>query len=112
MSLNDGVYKATFQTPIGIGFGVVTLLNGRLTGGDSSMYYIGTYRTDGATIHAEIHVRPHSAVFGLESVLGTSNANVTLTGTIVGDGARFDGSSANAPGINMRAMLTPLDATA
>lgn len=108
MPISDGIYKASFQTPLGIGFGVVTLIDGHLTGGDSSMYYVGTYQSDGAHIEAQIRVRPHSAVYGIASVLGTANANVTLTGTVVDDGARFVGSSTDAPSIGLRASLTRL----
>jgi hypothetical protein len=37
--MQNGLYAAEFQTPLGNGHGVVMLLNGVLQGGDSMMYY-------------------------------------------------------------------------
>jgi hypothetical protein len=42
--MQTGLYKVNFKTPLGLGAGVVVLENGMIRGGDSSMFYRGTYR--------------------------------------------------------------------
>jgi len=108
MGLSDGLYKVSFQTPLGIGFGVAVLNGGTLLGGDSSIYYVGNYVLDGGTISAEITINEHSAVHGSESVLGTSRATLRLVGTAGDDSARFTGEAREAPGLAFRASLTRL----
>jgi hypothetical protein len=45
--MQNGLYWVEFRTPLGSGAGVVVLQDGNLRGGDSSMYYFGTYTETG-----------------------------------------------------------------
>lgn len=105
MSLESGLYKVSFQTPLGIGFGVAVLENGVLRGGDSSMFYVGRYEVDGDELRAQVDIDQHSAVAGIESVLGTTQASLSLAGKMANGIARFSGSARQAPGIILRASL-------
>jgi hypothetical protein len=106
--MQDGLYKVAFQTPLGEGFGVVTLKGGELTGGDSMMYYIGTYDQNGETFNASVRASQHSTVPGMSSVFGATNVQINLTGTSTGDSAVMKGSSPQAPGISFSAVMTKL----
>ena len=48
--------------------GIVVLETGRAFGGDSMYYYLGTYKIEGSTLHAEVRVvhysGPASTTFG------------------------------------------------
>ena len=58
--MQNGLYAAEFQTPLGKGYGVVMLLNGVLQGGDSMMYYQGSYTVDGNNFTAEVKTGAHA----------------------------------------------------
>lgn len=106
MDLSDGLYRVSFQTPLGIGFGVAVLNGGKFSGGDSGMYYLGEYTIENGVISAEILVDQHSSMHGMESVLGTSRATLKLVGKVSDEGARFTGEAKEAPGLAFRASLT------
>jgi hypothetical protein len=108
--MRNGLYKVTFETPIGFGAGVVVLSDGRLLGGDSSISYVGSYRQDGTTLSASVDTTMHTSVPGMFNVLGTPNAKVSLSGTVSGDRVQMTGSSPNAPGISLQATLQFLSA--
>jgi hypothetical protein len=46
----DGLWTANFSTGLGVGTGVVTFVDGKLSGGDANYYYIGTCRVQGERI--------------------------------------------------------------
>ncbi len=66
--MRNGLYKIEFTTPRGPGFGVVVLNNGKVQGGDTSMYYNGTYEMTGDQFKGSVAVRRHSP--GLPPVFG------------------------------------------
>lgn len=103
--MKNGLYAAEFKTPMGAGFGVVTLLNGQLTGGDSSMYYIGTYSLSGDKFTAEVKTGKHHHVPGINSVFGKDVVNIKLSGTVHGDTMQATGTAPEAPGISFSATL-------
>lgn len=108
MALTNGLYKVGFQTPLGEGFGVVTLEDGRLLGGDSMMYYIGTYQQNGDAFTAQVSVATHSVIPGGGSVFGVPEATIQLNGSSTGNTAQVSGSSPQAPGVGFTASLTRL----
>jgi len=104
--MNNGLYRVDFDTPLGSGNGVAVLDNGKLRGGDSAIYYVGSYASDGNNLSASIHVNRHSN--GMPSVLGIDSANLELQGTIEKGSAALIGSTPQAPGIALRVRLTQL----
>jgi hypothetical protein len=106
--MQDGLYKVDFRTPIGQGFGVVALENGKLRGGDSSMFYVGSYAQHGDSFSANLRVGTHSHVPGVGSVLGVSQGQISLSGKSIGDSAVLSGTSPQAPGVTLSATLTHL----
>lgn len=108
--MQDGLYKAAFKTPIGEGFGVVVLSGGTLRGGDTMMYYVGTYSEDGGRFTASLDVDSHSNVPEMMSVFGPgkNRVHIDLSGTSSGDSASAKGSSPQAPGIGFSVALTRL----
>lgn len=104
--MRDGLYKVQFNTPLGEGYGVVTLDGGRLRGGDSMMFYTGSYQVNGNQFDANVQTNVHSPQAGMASVLGTGTASLTLTGNFNGDSGTMKGSSPQAPNIPFSATLT------
>jgi hypothetical protein len=78
--LPDGRYSAWFRIPHKEGMGVITLADGKLTGGDTVIAYSGSYVQQGdaftATIATRRHSEGHSGIFGIDEVeiemVGTS----------------------------------------
>jgi hypothetical protein len=109
--MKNGLYKAAFQTPLGIGYGVVVLNNGEVLGGDAGMYYSGRYTIAGDKFTAQISTERHTVISGVTSVFGRDNVSVQLAGDISGDSVKMSGTSPQAPGINFQATLTLLKAS-
>lgn len=64
--LVEGMWTVDFETAAGVrNGGVVVLMNGRILGGDSQMYYVGTYSVDAKTLEGEVQVTHY---FGPPSV--------------------------------------------
>jgi hypothetical protein len=80
----DGFWVAQVQALQGVGGGVVVLTKGRIFGGDTSFYYIGSYTLEGAVLRARVTVRKFLAeavsIFGIEG-----DYELDLTGTVQGD---------------------------
>lgn len=106
--LQDGLYSVQFKTGKGEGAGVVVATNGQLSGGDSALAYFGNFDQDEKNnISASVSTKRHTA--GLLSVFGRDEVTITLTGKFDGRGAVLTGTSADAPGVNFQATLTPID---
>jgi hypothetical protein len=106
--MEEGLYKVTFQTPLGQGTGVVVLRGGQVSGGDSLMYYTGSYTLTDGQIDAQLLTDTHSNTPGMGSVLGVPKARLRLTGKFSGQSAQLSGSSPDAPGISFQALLDRL----
>jgi hypothetical protein len=104
--LSDGLYKVGFQTPIGAGAGVVYLSGGKMWGGDSSIYYVGTYTQSGNQFNASVATNRHTA--GLTSVFGIDRVHISLSGQIDGNSATMQGTAAEAPRVIFQAILTKI----
>lgn len=104
----DGFYKVTFGTPMGAGFGVAYLRDGKLHGGDTMMAYVGTYSVQGGNFTAQVHAFQHSNAPGMVSVLGATDAQLHIQGTVQGSTISGQGTSPQAPGVSLQARLERL----
>jgi hypothetical protein len=75
----EGFYTVQFQGVEGWGDGVVTLIGGRVFGGDSGFLYGGTYQQDGGTLKAMVHVKRY--VQGIPNVMGRDEFDLSITAT-------------------------------
>jgi hypothetical protein len=66
------------QNVAGEGYGIVSLMDGRMSGGDNLSSFTGTYVQDGDNFAATIAVRRHTE--GPPSVFGIDNVDITLSG--------------------------------
>lgn len=79
----------------GKGSGVVVFRNGEIRGGDSYLFYTGTYVTSGNTFKGEVQVMQHtpspqaSPLFGGQS----QPVGIGVTGTWTGDKATMNGTA-------------------
>ena len=100
----DGRYAAWFRTPRGEGTGIVHLANGRISGGDATFTYGGSYQLDEDRFTAVLTTHryadgPFTTVFGCDEV------EAQLTGTFSGNRAVCSGTAKQAPGVLFEATL-------
>lgn len=108
--MKDGLYAAEFHTPLGHGFGVVMLLNGKLSGGDSMMYYVGDYTMDGDIFKAQVTTGAHARPPGMTSVFGKEKVTIGLSGSFKGDVATATGKATEVPNVSFNVKLTKIAA--
>jgi hypothetical protein len=106
--MQNGIYKVEFQTPLGAGAGVVILQSGKLSGGDSGMYYTGSYAETGDDFTAKVEGRRHTNAPGFSSVFGVDHTHISLKGKSTGNSATMSGTAAEAPSIAFQAKLSKL----
>ena len=104
--MQNGLYKVEFKTPLGAGAGVVVLQDGKIQGGDSSMYYVGDYSESGQTFSARLEGKLHTNMPGLVSVFGVNHTHIKLSGQTSGDSAVMQGKADEAPTVQFQAKLT------
>lgn len=105
--MKNGLYKVEFQTPVGAGAGVVTLADGIIAGGDSGIYYTGSFSMNGDNITAKVRTGRHTE--GLDSVFGTDNLNITMNGKVSGGSANFTATATEVPGVTLQGRLSKID---
>tara|TARA_R100001132_G_scaffold25061_1_gene24907 strand:- start:280 stop:648 length:369 start_codon:yes stop_codon:yes gene_type:complete len=108
VALENGLYKVAFQTPLGEGYGVAVIRDGRIEGGDSMMFYRGTFQEDGDAFTANVQIGTHSQVPGMDSVFGVPEGSIELRGDTGRMPATMKGASPQAPGIGFQATLSAL----
>jgi hypothetical protein len=101
--LQNARYSVWFRTPQGEGYGIVSLMDGNVSGGDSISEYTGTYVQDGDRFSATIAVRRHTQ--GQPSVFGIDNVDLTLTGKSTPTVASCFGTAKQAPSTTLQATL-------
>ena len=106
--MRDGLYKVAFSTPRGSGTGVLAIQSGRVRGGDSRTYYVGTFNENNGQVTAHVKVDLHTNTPLMASVFGMDRVNITLTGSAQGDSAQLTGTATEVPGVTFRAVLTRL----
>lgn len=96
----DGLWTVVFQTPIGIGSGVLVLSEGRLLGGDAGYYYTGNYSIDGDRFEGTLNVIRFDnsciSVFG-----DLENISLSYTGNISEYEFSAIASMSSDPGLQM-----------
>lgn len=103
----DGVYIVRFRSPLDQSGGVVTVRQGRATGGDSSFYYDG-YLEEGADgpVARMLFVRHRPEAV---SVVGeVERFNVLFDGRVEGELYLLEGRMDRAPGLKLTAVMTRL----
>lgn len=108
MALQNGLYKVSFRTPLGEGNGVIVLQDGQVRGGDSIIYYIGTYTQDGNQFSADVTTDAHSNTLGLQPVFGKPHVRLNVKGTTQEDSVTLTATSPDAPGVTAQGTLTRL----
>jgi hypothetical protein len=101
--LQNAKYSVWFKTPKGEGYGIVSLLDGNVSGGDNISEYTGTYVQDGDKFSATIAVRRHTQ--GQPSVFGIDNVDITLSGKSTPTTASCSGTAKQAPAMTFQATL-------
>ena len=102
--MDDGIYRAQFETPIGSGSGVAVIRDGVVEGGDCWYWWRGELDVTGEKISAELLVKQHTS--GNSSVFGHFDEfKLLLIGESVADGYQFEGSTGAAPGAKMHLNL-------
>jgi hypothetical protein len=99
----EGFWLVQFTGVQGFGGGAVTLVNGKVFGGDSGFMYSGSYADQGGKLHAKIHVK--RSFPGTQSVMGLDNFDLELTGTLQGNTIAATGSVPGSP-LRFQATLT------
>lgn len=107
--MDNGLYKVRFETPRGSGTGVVVLTDGHLWGGDSSMYYTGTYTLIDGAFTGKLVTNVHTIAPHKPSIFGRDIVHITLKGTFKRDFAEIVGEAKEVPDIGFRAELTKLE---
>ncbi len=80
----QGLYKVSFSANGSSGDGVVVVENGQFVGGDSCLYYFGTFQEQGNVATVALQTHRHSK--GDPSLLGQDDFSTTLTGTVTESG--------------------------
>jgi len=101
--LQNAQYSVWFRTPEGEGHGIISLMDGDVSGGDTISSYTGTYVQDGDKFAATIAVTRHTE--GPPSVFGIDNVDITLSGKSTPTTASCFGTAYQAPGTTLQATL-------
>jgi hypothetical protein len=76
--LSNGQYSAWFKTPATGGVGVIELVDGRISGGDTVLSYDGSYSQDGDLFTATVATRRHTE--GPPGIFGVDDLEIELQG--------------------------------
>ena len=101
--LQNSKYSVWFRTPQGEGYGIVSLMDGKVSGGDNISSYTGTYVQDGDKFAATVAVRRNTP--GPPSLFGVDNVDLTLSGKSTLTTASCIGTADQAPGQTLQATL-------
>lgn len=106
--MQNGLYKVVFRTSLGTGGSVVVLREGRLWGGDSTLYFVGVYEVTGAHFKAHLQIDRHTPEITARPLFGPSRLAVEIEGDEAGGEAVMRGTSKEAPGVTFEAVMTRL----
>jgi len=101
----DGLYKAEFQTPFGKGGAVFFLIDGKLRGGNSALFYVGEYSFNGGQFTATMKTNRHTFDLKVASVFGMDELTVTLEGQVDGDTISIDGIADEVPDMQLHGKM-------
>jgi len=86
----EGFWTVQFKGVQGWGAGVVTMIAGRVFGGDSVVMFMGTYSLVGNDAKVQIHVKQFME--GLMNVMGPKEFDLDLAGKLEDDKLTLAGS--------------------
>ena len=75
----QGFWTVKFNGVQGWGAGTITMVAGKVFGGDSSYLYTGTYNQNGDHLSARVHVKQFNGA--LSNVMGRAEFDLELSGT-------------------------------
>ena len=103
----EGIYRAEFNTLTMEGIGLVVLRDGRVYGGDTLIYYVGTYSVSGNRVTARVKAFPYKGmpIEGVEPVFGRGKNALDMEGEIDGDDIVLGGRSKEASGTDIKIKL-------
>jgi hypothetical protein len=104
--MKDGLYRVLFQTDIAAGSGVVVIDNGRIRGGDSVLFYVGSAAAVDGRIRGEIRTNRHTPDLLSVSVFGMDRVHLFIDGPDGGDEISITGQAEEAPERTFHAVLT------
>jgi len=81
----EGLWTASMSAPGEFGGGVIVFETGRVFGGDSSMYYTGSYQAGGGKVTVQVRVRKHHDITGISPFAGIDDALFEIKATIESD---------------------------
>ena len=103
--MKEGLYAVRFQTQMGAGDGIITLAAGKIRGGDSALFYVGSYVIENGELPAEVKTARYATNPAFVSVFGIDNADISLRGQASGDSATVIGTAKQALGVSFQASL-------
>ncbi|WP_169568809.1 GrlR family regulatory protein [Sneathiella limimaris] len=104
--MQEGLYTGEFETPFGKGTGVLHFSNGEINGGNSALFYVGTYSVDGNTLNAEVRTKRFTISGEVASIFGVDDITIHMEGEIDGDTIVIDGVADEVPDMQMRGKLS------
>ena len=103
--LQNAQYSVWFRTSAGEGHGIISLMDGDVSGADYISYYSGTYVHEGNKFAATIAVKRHTQ--GPPSVFGVDNVDITLSGKSTPATASCFGTAKQAHGHDLASYPYP-----
>ena len=101
ISLN-GFYKARFSTPDGEKGGVITLMDGKLFGGNDEIMYLGSYTQNADSFSADLVTK---RLWVQTSGLFKDDVNIKMVGRTGFSSITCIGSSPQLPNVELKAIL-------
>ena len=89
----NGLYSIRIKTLDGVEgglTGVMLLHDGRILGGDASLYYLGTYTSADGRWKGQILNQEHTPAVGENPIFGGHEVGIGFSGTCSGDGAELE----------------------
>jgi hypothetical protein len=105
--MEQGLWTAIFSSGSLAGGGVVYLSGGKLVGGDSQFYWVGSYQFDPSTKHLEASATVLPFVAGAISIFGIAvpQYELRLSGILASNEASIVGLLPAMPSVRMNVKL-------
>jgi hypothetical protein len=101
----EGFWIVQYEGMRGNGGGVAMFIKGHLFGGDTGYTYMGTYKTEGNSVKAKLHVR--NFLPDIPSVIGVvGDFELNIDGKLEGDVIKGTGSLVNGGAVGIAIKLT------
>lgn len=97
LEMIEGLYKVKFRTGADEGSCICLFRSGRIAGGGSVMYYVGTYQFEGNRFTASLEAKRHAKKTKPSPVLGLDEFRMTLEGLFSGPYAQAIGMITEVP---------------